>query len=301
MPRPAGRGPQAGPARCRRLLAQDARAAAPPGARAGIEDNPGTLIPTHPSFCRTDKVWTKTAARPLRSTGKAAAAWCMARFLGVPVPWSAVHQSSGTDLLAYEHQRLQQLAQAGEQVPQVLAFDGQTLRLSDVGPTVDDCLQRLPPTDHLALMCAASADLACFHARGHWHGGAQIRNITWDGRHFARLDFEERLFPAMPLRACQLYDVLQLVLSMARWVQPLGAPAVRAVLQAYAAEDPALDLAGFLRRLLPRLQRVSRLAAWVPRYDRSKELLRLRLLIEGMAGFIAAPSKDGARETTEQV
>lgn len=252
------------------------------------------MIPTHPSFRRTDKVWTKTAARPLRGTGKAAAAWAMAHFLGVPVPWAAVRQRSGPELLAFEHQRLRQLAQAGEQVPQVLSFDGQTLALSDVGPTVDECLQRLPPADHLALMCAASADLARFHARGHWHGGAQIRNLTWDGEHFARLDFEERLFPAMPLHACQIYDVLQLVMSLARWVLPLGAPAVLAVLRAYEAEDPALDLRRFLRHLLPRLQRVSRLAAWVPRYDRSRELLRLRLLIEGMAGFIASPQPTGA-------
>lgn len=253
-----------------------------------IGDNPPTLIPTHTSFRRTDKVWTKTAQRPLRRTGKALAAWAMAHFLGVPVPWRAVRQDSGTELLAFEHDRLQQLAQAGEQVPRVLAFDGQTLRLSDVGPTVDECLQRLPASEHLTLMCAVSADLACFHTRGHWHGGAQIRNVTWDGQRFARLDFEERLHPAMPLHACQIYDVLQLVMSLARWVQPLGAPAVLAVLQAYEDQDPALDLRGFLRHLLPRLQRVSRLAAWVPRYDRSRELLRLRLLIEGMQAFVAA-------------
>ncbi len=248
--------------------------------------NPPTLTPTLPTFHRSDKVWTKTAERPLRSTGKAVAAWCMAHFLGVPVPWAAVRQASGTELLAFEHGRLQQLAQAGEQVPPVLAFDGQRLSLGDVGPTVDECLQRLPAAEHLALMCAVSADLARFHARGHWHGGAQIRNITWDGEHFARLDFEERLFPAMPLHACQIYDVLQLVMSLARWVLPLGAPAVLAVLEAYEAQDPALDLRGFLRRLLPRLQRVSRLASWVPRYDRSKELLRLRLLIQGMQAFV---------------
>ncbi len=252
-----------------------------------IGDNSPTLIPTHPTFRRTDKVWTKTAERPLRSTGKALAAWCMAHFLGVPVPWAAVRQASGSELLAFEHQRLQQLADAGEQVPPVLAFDGQVLRLGDVGPTVDECLQRLPTTDHLALMCAVSADLARFHTRGHWHGGAQIRNVTWDGEHFARLDFEERLFPAMPLHGCQVYDVLQLVLSLSAWLQPLGASAVQAVLQAYEAEDPALDVRGFLRRLLPRLQRVSRWAAWVPRYDQSKEIRRLRLLIDGMSGFVA--------------
>ncbi len=249
--------------------------------------NPPTLSPTDLSFRRSDKVWTKTAERPLRSTGKAAAAWVMAHCLGVPVPWSAVRQASGAELLAYEHERLQALARAGEQVPPVLAFDGQRLALGDVGPTVDECLQRLPAEDHLALMCAVSADLARFHARGHWHGGAQIRNVTWDGLHFARLDFEERLFPGMALHACQIYDVLQMVLSLARWLQPLGPQAVLAILSAYEAEDPALDLRGFLRRLLPRLQLVSRLAAWVPRYDRSKELLRLRILLAGMQGFVA--------------
>ena len=249
--------------------------------------NPPTLIPSHPTFCRTDKVWTKTAERPLRSTGKAAAAWAMTHFLGVPVPWYAVRQASGAELLAFEHTRLLTLAAAGEQVPPVLAFDGQRLDLGDVGPTVDECLQRLPADAHLPLMCAVSADMARFHARGHWHGGAQIRNITWDGARFARLDFEERLYPAMSLHACQIYDVLQLVMSLARWVMPLGAPAVLAVLQAYEAEDPALDLRAFLRQLLPRLQRVSRWAAWVPRYDRSRELLRLRLLIEGMQAFVA--------------
>jgi hypothetical protein len=248
--------------------------------------NPATLTPTAPTFSRSDKVWTKTAERPLRSTGKALAAWCMAHFLGVPVPWRAVRQAHGADLLAFEHERLLALAGAGEQVPAVLSFDGQRLRLGDVGPTVDECLQRLPAHQHLDLMCAVSADLARFHARGHWHGGAQIRNITWDGQHFARLDFEERLYPAMPLHACQIYDVLQLVMSLARWVMPLGPPAVLAVLQAYEAEDPALDLRGFLRHLLPRLQRVARLAAWVPRYDRSKELVRLRLLIEGIQAFV---------------
>jgi hypothetical protein len=58
------------------------------------------------------------------------------------------------------------------------------------------------------------------------------------------------------------------------------------VLAAYEAGDPALPLREALRRLLPRLERVSRLAAWVPRYDRSKELLRLRLLIDGMQDFV---------------
>ena len=38
--------------------------------------------------------------------------------------------------------------------------------------------------------------------------------------------------------------------------------------------------------LLPRLQRVSRIAAWSKRLDSSRELMRLRTVLEGMAGFV---------------
>jgi hypothetical protein len=134
----------------------------------------------------------------------------------------------------------------------------------------------------------ASADLAAFHARGHWHGGAQTRNLTWSGEHFARLDFEERLQPGMALATVQVYDALQLLLSMARYLQPLGPDAVRAVLQAYAdAGTGGPALGDFIAHLLPRLGWVSKLAAWSPRLDGSRELMRLRTVLEGMTAFVA--------------
>ena len=159
------------------------------------------------------KTWTKTADRPLRSWRKSASIWVFAHFVGVPVPWHAVRQTDGADLLAFEHQRLLALAAAGERVPTVLAFDGFSLTTSDIGDTLDHVLHRSPEAGRLALMCAASADLAAFHTRGHWHGGAQTRNLTWNGEHFARLDFEERLQPGMALATVQVYDALQLLLS----------------------------------------------------------------------------------------
>lgn len=237
------------------------------------------------------KTWTKTADRPLRSATKSLGVWLFAHFVGVPVPWRAVRQTDGAALLAYEHGRLLQLAQAGERVPPVLAFDGHSLVTGDIGTTLDHWLHTTPQADRLPLMRAAAADLAAFHARGQWHGGAQTRNMTWDGQHFARLDFEERLQPGMPLATVQIYDALQLVLSLARYLQPLGPDAVRAVLTAYAdraaLQPQAPDLRGFLRRLLPRLTRVSRLAAWSSRLDGSRELERLRTVLDGMAAFVA--------------
>ncbi|MDP3350191.1 MAG: hypothetical protein Q8S92_14465 [Hydrogenophaga sp.] len=234
------------------------------------------------------KTWTKTADRPLRSWRKSASIWLFAHFVGVPVPWHAVRQTDGAELLAYEHQRLLALAAAGERVPTVLAFDGFSLTTSDIGDTLDHVLHRSPEGERLALMCAASADLAAFHARGHWHGGAQTRNLTWSGEHFARLDFEERLQPGMALATVQVYDALQLLLSMARYLQPLGPDAVRAVLQAYAdAGNGGPALRDFIAHLLPRLGWVSKLAAWSPRLDGSRELMRLRTVLEGMTAFVA--------------
>jgi hypothetical protein len=254
-------------------------------------------LPTSP------KTWTKSAERPLRSRRQSLGIWLFAHWLGVPVPWYAVRQTDARGLLAFEHERLLSLAAAGEAVPPVIAFDGHSLVTSDIGPTLAHVLSEQPDAQRLATMCAASADLAAFHARGHWHGGAQIRNITWDGKRFARLDFEEPLLPGMPLPTVQLYDALQLLFSLSHHLQPLGANAVCLVLSAY---DNALqahpvvtehrpDLGAFLAHLLPRLRWVARLAGWSSRLDGSRELQRLRTVLDGMAVFVnkrtAAPSR----------
>ena len=234
------------------------------------------------------RTWTKTTDRPLRSWRKSLGIWLFGHFVGMPVPWRATRQTDARALLAFEHQRLLALAAAGEQVPAVLAFDGHALTTSDIGTTLDFLLFQREPGQRLPLMCAAAADLAGFHARGQWHGGAQARNITWDGARFARLDFEEPLVPALPLDLVQRYDVLQLMLSLARLIEPLGPGAVHAVLQAYAAVDAAQGeaLRAFIARLLPRLQRVSRLASWSSRLDTSRELMRLRTVLAGMQAFV---------------
>ena len=63
--------------------------------------------------------------------------WLFAHYVGVPVPWGAVRQRDGAALLAFEHERLQALAAAGEHVPAVLAFDGHALTTGDIGATLE--------------------------------------------------------------------------------------------------------------------------------------------------------------------
>jgi hypothetical protein len=250
------------------------------------------LSPTDPP--PTAKTWTKTADRALRSRRQSLGIWLFAHWLGVPVPWHAVRQTDARGLLAFEHERLLSLAAAGEAVPPVVAFDGHALVTGDIGPTLSHVLSEQPEGSRLGTMCLTSADLAAFHARGHWHGGAQIRNITWDGERFARLDFEEALLPGMALPTVQLYDALQLLFSLSHHLQPLGPDAVRRVLRAYddawqahgagAALRP--DLRAFLAHLLPRLRWVARIAGWSSRLSQSREMKRLRTVLEGMAAFV---------------
>ncbi len=241
------------------------------------------------------RTWTKAATRPLRSWRKSLAIWLFARLVRVPVPWAAVRQTDAGALLAHEHRRLLALSAAGERVPPVLAFDGQTLTTGDIGPTLDACLDRLPPADRLDLMAAASADLARFHARGQWHGGAQARNITWDGRQFARLDFEECLHPALPLPTVQAYDALQLLLSLSRWFDELGPDAVHRVLRAYAEAEPPIDLRAFVRPLLSRLDWVRRALGWSRRLHGSREAQRLRSVLDGLRAFAVFPQAAPSR------
>jgi hypothetical protein len=256
---------------------------------------PNATAPEHP--LAPARTWRKTTERPLRSGRKSLAIWAFARWAGVPVPWRVVRQRDARALLAYEHSRLVALAAAGERVPPVLAFDGHTLVTGDVGTALDAYLHTLSPEQNaqaLDLMQAASADLALFHAHGQWHGGAQARNLTWDGQHFARLDFEEPLVPALPLGLVQAYDVLQLLLSLARLLEPHGPDGARAVLRAYvwaAQKAGAPHLVAQLRRLvlplLPRLARLSRWAAWSARLDTSREVKRLRTVQAGLQTFVA--------------
>ena len=272
-----------------------------------LADGAGTAPVPQPGAGGPDaerRVWVKRADRPLRSAALSAGVWLAARVLGVALPWSVVRQRHGHSLLAFETQRLLALAAAGECVPEVLRYDAFELHTRDVGPTLDHVLVHTPnPDDQLALLCAACADLAGFHARGHWHGGAQVRNMTWDGQQFFRIDFEEPLRPALSLPMVQAYELLQFAISVLRWVVPMAPDAMGRMLARYAQVAPvqAEALRGVLYELLPRLTRLQRVLAWWPRWRRSREHERLAVLLDALHRFMhaAAPSDQDSTALTD--
>jgi len=116
--------------------------------------------------------------------------------------------------LAHEAERLRGLSQAGCRVPHVWWEAPGLLVLEHVGPDLAGLVRHADPAQRVQWVRALAADLATFHARGHWHGGAQIRNITLRDGELWRIDFEENVGGALSLPLAQAYDLFQLVSSL---------------------------------------------------------------------------------------
>ncbi|MBV7487038.1 hypothetical protein [Bordetella sp. BOR01] len=116
--------------------------------------------------------------------------------------------------LAYEAGRLRRLRQAGCRVPQVWWEEPGLLVLEHVGDDLAGLVRHADPAQRVQWVRALAADLAAFHAGGHWHGGAQIRNITLCDGDLWRIDFEENVGGALSLPLAQAYDLFQLVSSL---------------------------------------------------------------------------------------
>ncbi len=116
--------------------------------------------------------------------------------------------------LAHEAERLALLMQAGCRVPEVWWQEQDLLVLEHVGEDLADLIRNEEQPTRVALTRAAAADLAAFHQRGLWHGGAQIRNVTLRDDALWRIDFEENIGSTLSRPIAQAYDVFQFVSSI---------------------------------------------------------------------------------------
>jgi tRNA A-37 threonylcarbamoyl transferase component Bud32 len=116
--------------------------------------------------------------------------------------------------LTHEAQRLSMLLEAGCRVPEVWWQEQGLLVLEYVGDDLADLIRNEDATSQLWLTRAAAADLAAFHARGMWHGGAQIRNVTLRDGELWRIDFEENIGATLSRPLAQAYDLFQMLSSL---------------------------------------------------------------------------------------
>jgi len=154
--------------------------------------------------------------------------------------------------LPYEAERLRHLRQANWRVPDVWWQQPGMLVLEHVGDNLPWRIRGADPERRRELVRAVALDLAAFHARGLWHGGAQVRNLTLRDGVLWRIDFEENIGGALSLPLAQAYDLFQTLSSLQSMrkvpedeLPQLGTLALRAYLD--ARPDPAVRAA--LRRM----------------------------------------------------
>jgi hypothetical protein len=123
-------------------------------------------------------------------------------------------------------------------VPEVVEVCDEWLVLTDNGETLAARLPRLQSDeDRFELLAGALAFLQALHQGGGWHGAAQVRNICLRVDGFGLIDFEDDIEAAMPLASRQARDVLQLILSGARYFSDSSSTITDLLARAYQNAD----------------------------------------------------------------
>jgi len=115
-----------------------------------------------------------------------------------------------------EAKRLRALKAQGVCVPEVFLETDNFMVMSYTGTDINRLLytNTLSAEQRPAIFKRLVEDLAHFHQAGHWHGGAQARNITCLNQQLWRIDFEENIGNAVPLSVAQAYDLILLFTSL---------------------------------------------------------------------------------------
>lgn len=208
------------------------------------------------------KLWVKTTGVPrLRSSVLLQRA--IAKLFALPILRPARNRAGAMGLAA-EAGAARMLAGAGFPVPGVIACTGQWLVLSDAGEALEARLNAEKDVEaRWQMIAAAGRLLARLHAAGLWHGGAQIRNFSWNDGAPGLLDLEDHDLPGMTLHEKQARDLLLFLYSLMRYdrkVTPPRMPAVARELLAQAAPETR-DALRKLRRRMAWLLGLARLIA----------------------------------------
>lgn len=165
----------------------------------------------------------------------------------------------GAAALHGEAARLRAFRDRGFLVPEVLAEDDEALVLSDIGPSIPDCLRHTAdPQARETILQRAAAGLAQLHKSGLVHGRPYLRDMTWRDGHVGFLDLEEATEGKIPFASAQARDIWIFLCSAVRFARrpdtsnDYDTDLVCRLYTAYARElgaHPPTELFSFIRRL----------------------------------------------------
>jgi len=201
-----------------------------------------------------ERYWLKRA----RKTGSNLlhhAVWRLNRYpLLVPVA-----SQSPREALQHETTKLRRLASEGIPVPEVVLQTDSYFVMAHTGPNLRRLFYREGAGEPLSRRVFHA--LASLHRKGEYHGGSQLRNLTWTGKGIAFIDFEEKFDTGADLRILQLRDLFLLLFSFTKDRIPLD---YASHVRLYCKESGNRDFDRQLREMIRPLGWLERIIAFPP-------------------------------------
>jgi len=232
----------------------------------------------------------RLAERPRRLVQTLFMRWLVKRITGQTLPMKTLSLSEAAQSVDFEVERLRSLAAAGVRVPRVVLKTKGFFVLEHCGTVVATLLEDWPRATWRRELLQLAAELGEFHAAGHWHGSAQIKNITLRDGKSTRIDFEERFGTALPLPIPQVHDLIVFLNSVAL-AGPIDEAETRALLplllERYFSAQPDPEIKQLIARILPLMRTLARLARPFQCWSR-KGIRRVLLMVE-VLGTVSPP------------
>ena len=208
--------------------------------------------------------------------------WLVKRLTGQPLPLRTLALNQAAGGMDYEAKRLIGLAAAGVRVPAVALVQPEFFVLDYCGTVVATLLEDWDAPTWRRELTRLARELGEFHQAGHWHGGAQIKNVTLHDGLSYRIDFEENFGEYLPLAASQAADLV-LFLNSISLAGPIDEAEARellpGLLTAYFAAHPENEIKTIIRRAIPLFSRLAAFAGLFQRWSR-KGIRRILILTD---------------------
>ena len=228
----------------------------------------------------------RLAEKPRRLSQMLFMRWLVKRLTGQPLPMHTLALSAAASSMDFEANRLKSLALAGVRVPPVAAQTPEFFVLDYCGTVAATLLEAWTPDVWRHELQRLATELGEFHKAGHWHGGAQIKNITLQDGLSYRIDFEENFGEFLPLTVTQTAD-LALFLNSISLAGPIDETEARQLLPAlldhYFAANPNPEIKQVIHRALPLLKTLAGFAGLFQRWSK-KGIRRVIILVDVLAG-----------------
>jgi len=202
----------------------------------------------------------RLAAKPRSLLQTLLVRWLVKRITGQRLPMDTLALSEASTSMDFEANRLKSLAAAGVRVPKIALLTADLFVLEYCGAIVGTLLNQWTPEIWRRELPRLATELGEFHRAGHWHGGAQIKNVTLQDSVSYRIDFEENFGETLPLAVTQAADLV-LFLNSISLSGPIDESEARRLLPQlidhYFAANPNQEIRDVIRRALPLLKRLS--------------------------------------------